>query len=76
MKTIVIYLVKDRTGDISDKGNFKPISLVTIVAKVLRIVGNHLSSCTKLDDVQFGFTWGHEWYPEDDRRKNGLGCLP
>lgn len=35
MYTIVVPIVKNRTGDVSDLANYRPISLATIVAKVL-----------------------------------------
>ena len=35
IKTLVVPIVKNRVGDISDKGNYRPISLATIMAKVL-----------------------------------------
>ncbi|XP_063382146.1 uncharacterized protein LOC134668635 [Cydia fagiglandana] len=40
MKTIVIPVVKSKTGDLSDSSNYRPISLATIVAKVLDSVLN------------------------------------
>lgn len=59
MKTIVVSLIKNSTGDISDKTNYRPISLATIIAKVLdRVVDSHLSSYITLPDSQFGFREG------------------
>ncbi|KOB52230.1 reverse transcriptase, partial [Operophtera brumata] len=33
MRTIVIPIVKNKTGDVSDKYNYRPISLATVTAK-------------------------------------------
>ncbi|KAJ8714751.1 hypothetical protein PYW07_002976 [Mythimna separata] len=59
MKTIVVPIVKNRTGDISDRGNYRPISLATTIAKIL---DSMLDSCLEkylhLHDSQFGFQPG------------------
>lgn len=34
MKTVVVPIVKDKTGDVADKNNYRPISLATVAAKV------------------------------------------
>lgn len=59
MKTTVVPIVKNKTGDISDRGNYRPISLATIIAKIFdglldSCLNNHLS----LHDAQFGFRPG------------------
>ena len=38
IKTTVVPVVKNRTGDISDKKNYRPISLAATVAKLLNSV--------------------------------------
>jgi hypothetical protein len=59
MKTVVVPLVKNPTGDIADKNNYRPISLATVISKVLdRIVDVHLSGFIGLKDSQFGFREG------------------
>lgn len=59
MKTIVVPILKNRTGDISDKNNYRPISLATIIAKVLdRLLDKHLDQHLHLHDGQFGFRPG------------------
>ncbi|KAG7294937.1 hypothetical protein JYU34_022671 [Plutella xylostella] len=58
-KTIVVPIVKNRTGDISDRGNYRPISLATIVAKVLDgLLDSCLQKHLNLHDAQFGFRSG------------------
>lgn len=59
MKTIVVPIVKNKTGDISDKCNYRPISLATIIAKVLDgMLDAYLNDYIHLQDAQFGFRPG------------------
>ncbi|KAJ0170988.1 hypothetical protein K1T71_013760 [Dendrolimus kikuchii] len=56
LKTIVVPIVKNRTGDVSDKGNYRPISLATIIAKVFdSVISNYIDKHVMLHDAQFGF---------------------
>ena len=38
MKTIIVPLVKNKTGNLQDTNNHRPISLVTAASKILEIV--------------------------------------
>nr|XP_034833609.1 uncharacterized protein LOC117990254 [Maniola hyperantus] len=59
MKTVVVPIVKNKTGDICDKSNYRPISLATVVAKVLDgLLNTQLDTFIKLHDNQFGFRPG------------------
>ncbi|CAF4958321.1 unnamed protein product [Pieris macdunnoughi] len=59
MDTIVVPVIKNRSGDISDKGNYRPISLATIMAKVLdSVLDSSLNNFMNLHDAQFGFRPG------------------
>jgi exonuclease III len=59
MKTIVVPVVKNRTGDLSDKNNYRPISLATTTAKILdSMLNSLLEKHLKLQDAQFGFRAG------------------
>lgn len=59
MKTIVVPIIKNRTGDASDKSNYRPISLATTMAKVLdSVLDKYLGKCMNLHDGQFGFRPG------------------
>lgn len=59
MRTVVVPLVKNRTGDVSDMANYRPISLATVTAKVLdSLLNGHLSRHIHLNDSQFGFRTG------------------
>lgn len=56
MKTIVVPVVKNKTGDIADKGNYRPISLATIAAKIFDgLLNAQLEKYSNLHDNQFGF---------------------
>jgi hypothetical protein len=58
-KTVVVPIIKNKTGDISDITNYRPISLATIVARVLdSILSKQLDKCLQLHDGQFGFRAG------------------
>ncbi|XP_073948222.1 uncharacterized protein [Choristoneura fumiferana] len=59
MKTVVVPIVKSKVGDISDKNNYRPISLATIIAKVLDgLLDTQLDKYLTLHDNQFGFKPG------------------
>lgn len=56
MKTIVVPIAKNRTGDLTSLNNYRPISLATILSKILeRILYPQLSNNIRLNDAQFGF---------------------
>ncbi|PZC73158.1 hypothetical protein B5X24_HaOG209950 [Helicoverpa armigera] len=59
MQTLVVPIAKNRTGDMADKTNYRPISLATIVAKVLdSVLNSYFSKNIQLHDAQFGFRAG------------------
>ncbi|CAK1598235.1 unnamed protein product [Parnassius mnemosyne] len=56
MRTIVVPILKNKTGDTSDKNNYRPISLATTTAKLLdSLLNSNLEKHVKLHDAQFGF---------------------
>ncbi|XP_045456287.1 uncharacterized protein LOC123666124 [Melitaea cinxia] len=58
-KTIVVPIIKNRTGDVSDRNNYRPISLANIMAKVLDgLLNDILMKHIKLHEAQFGFRSG------------------
>lgn len=60
LKTIVVPIIKNRTGDVSSLTNYRPISLATIVSKIFeRIINEHLNEKNiPLNHAQFGFRKG------------------
>lgn len=58
-RTLVVPLAKNKTGDLADMGNYRPISLATVLAKVLdSLLNAQLGKHIKLHDAQFGFRPG------------------
>jgi hypothetical protein len=59
MRTVVVPIVKNKTGDISDHNNYRPISLATVMAKVLdSLLNAQLDRYLRIHDNQFGFRQG------------------
>lgn len=59
MRTIVVPIVKNKTGNTSDMGNYRPISLATTAAKVLdSLLNSCLLKHINIHDTQFGFKAG------------------
>lgn len=59
MRTVVVPVVKNKAGDLSNITNYRPISLATIVAKVFDSILNALlNRYMQLKDSQFGFRPG------------------
>ncbi|RVE40308.1 hypothetical protein evm_015042 [Chilo suppressalis] len=57
--TIVTPIVKNKTGDISELSNYRPISLAIVIAKVLdSLLDKRLNKHLHLHDAQFGFKSG------------------
>ncbi|CAF4759375.1 unnamed protein product [Pieris macdunnoughi] len=59
ISSIVVPIVKNRTGDLADIHNYRPISLATIISKVFDgVLNTQLSKYIKPHDNQFGFKPG------------------
>lgn len=59
MKTVVVAIPKNRTGDLSSLKNYRPISLGTILGKVLeRLIHPRLMKNVRISDAQFGLRPG------------------
>ncbi|RVE46368.1 hypothetical protein evm_008991 [Chilo suppressalis] len=59
MRTVVVPIVKNKSGDHVNVSNYRPISLATIVAKVLdSLLDQQLAKHVNLHDAQFGFRPG------------------
>ena len=58
--TVLVPIVKDRTKNISDKGNYRPIALASVVSKVFEMsLRVKLESFLHSSDYQFGFKANH-----------------
>ena len=60
MKTVIVPIIKNKTGDTSDKNNYRPIALVTACSKnfelcILSIIKIYIC----IHDHQFGFKKQH-----------------
>ena len=59
-KVILSPIVKDKTGNISDKNNYRPIALATVSSKIFeRVILNRCRSNLTTSDHQFGFKERH-----------------
>ena len=60
MKTSIIPLIKNKSGDTSNVNNYRPIALVTVASKILEIILlEMLTPYLNTTDNQFGFRKGH-----------------
>ena len=60
MKTIIVPLVKNKTGNMSDTNNYRPIALVTAASKILELVLlNNIESFIDTGHTQCGFKRKH-----------------
>ena len=60
MKTLIVPLVKNKTGDTSDVNNYRPIALVTVSSKIFEnVLLDFLEPFLYTCDNQFGFKKGH-----------------
>ena len=56
MKTAIVPIIKNKTGDTSDKNNYRPIALVTAESKILELcLSITLEDYLVTHDQQFGF---------------------
>ncbi|XP_047997279.1 uncharacterized protein LOC125234903 [Leguminivora glycinivorella] len=59
MKTVVVPITKNKTGDLGSASNYRPISLGTVVGKVFeRLLQPWIQEGCVIDDAQFGFRPG------------------
>ena len=60
MDTVIVPIIKDKKGDVTDADNYRPIALTTVTSKLFETVfltrfRNYLNTC----DNQFGFKPAH-----------------
>jgi hypothetical protein len=57
---IIVPLIKDKTGNIGDISNYRPITLISIISKLLECILLEICAAQlEVDDLQFGFKRGH-----------------
>ncbi len=60
LESIIVPLVKNRCGDLSDKNNYRPIALSSIISKIFeKVILHRLEEYLWTTDNQFGFKSGH-----------------
>ena len=60
MRTAIVPIIKTKTGDTSDKNNYRPIALVTAASKLFEIcILEVLETYLLTHDLQFGFKSKH-----------------
>jgi hypothetical protein len=60
MKSIIIPLVKCKSGDLADVNNYRAIAVSTALSKLLEnVLASFVQSANDVDAYQFGFTAGH-----------------
>ena len=60
MKSAIIPLIKNKTGDTNDKNNYRPIALVTAMSKIFELcLSEKLNVYLTTSDNQFGFKAKH-----------------
>ena len=60
INSIIIPLIKNKCGDQTDKNNYRPIALSSIISKVFEfIIAERLEVYLWTNDNQFDFKLGH-----------------
>ena len=60
MKTSIVPIVKDKTGILTDKNNYRPIAITSVMSKIFELLLlDHLHYNVQTCDNQFGFKKKH-----------------
>ena len=60
LSVVLVPIVKDKTGIISSKDNYRPIALASVLSKLIeRIILNRIDKCLLTSPNQFGFKSKH-----------------
>ena len=61
LETVIIPVIKNKSGDATDKHNYRLISMSTTMSKELKLLILHnIDSYLYTTDNQFGFTQNHD----------------
>ena len=59
-QSLIVPLVKNKTGDFSDPNNYRAIALSTALSKIFEfILSPYVISYDNIDDYQYGFKQEH-----------------
>ena len=59
ISTVLIPIIKNKSGDVTDKGNYRPIALSSVISKVFEHILDRIESFLYTTDNQFGFKAKH-----------------
>lgn len=60
MDTIIVPIIKDKKGSITDKNNYRPVAITTVFSKILEhLILQKYEHLLKTHDNQFGFKAAH-----------------
>ena len=60
LSVVLVPIVKDKTGKISSKDNYRPIALASVMSKVIeRIILERIETCLLTSPNQFAFKSNH-----------------
>ena len=54
MDTVLIPIVKNNKGDVTDSNNYRPLAITTVMSKIIELI-----IIDKYSDFQFGFKKKH-----------------
>ena len=60
ISSVLIPIVKDKSGDVMDKGNYRPIALSSVISKAFEVLLlDRMEYCLLTSDNQFEFKSKH-----------------
>ena len=60
ISTVLVPIIKDKSGDVGDRSNYRPIAISSVFSKILEhVLLKHIESYLYTSDNQFGFKAKH-----------------